>query len=156
MTSLLSSVEGCLAILVYDTNKESTPLFRVGELTDIEINAIKQNLNIFNTSIERIDKLCKGNTSKTIMAFYNHHQLYIFNKATIVFIIVASSETNAGMILNLRNYLEPLVSEIQSASQIHDTVSQASFSHLGGTINGATASIQTLTSKFSQQNISKK
>jgi hypothetical protein len=152
MTSLLTSVDGCLAILVYDTNKESSPLFRIGELSENEMNAIKQNLNVFNSSIERVEKLCKANSSKTIMAFYNHHQIYIFSKATIVFIIVATSETNAGMILNLRNYLEPLVSEIQSANQLHDTVSQASFSNINGT-----ASLQSITNKFTnQQNINKK
>jgi hypothetical protein len=147
MTNLLASVEGCSAILVYDTNKESSPLFRIGELTDIELNGIKHNLNVFNTSIDRVDKLCRGNSSKTIMAFYNHHQLYIFSKATIVFIIVASSEANAGMILSLRNYLEPLVSEIQSSSLMHDTVSTASFSNLASATNVSPTPIQTKSSK---------
>ena len=39
LTSLLTSVNGCSAILVYDTNKESNPIFRVGELTENETNA---------------------------------------------------------------------------------------------------------------------
>jgi hypothetical protein len=81
------------------------------------------------------------------MAFYNHHQLYIFSKATIVFIIVASSEANAGMILSLRNYLEPLVSEIQSSSLMHDTVSTASFSNLASATNVSPTPIQTKSSK---------
>ena len=156
MTNLLTSVEGCSAILVYDTNKESSPLFRIGELSENELGAIKQNLNVFNTSIDRVDKLYKGNSSKTIMAFYNHHQIYIFSKATIVFIIVASSETNAGMILSLRNYLEPLVTEIQSASLMHDTVSTASFSNLASAVNASPTPIQSITNKLNQQNINKK
>lgn len=155
MISFFNVVVGCSAILVYDIQKETSPLFRIGELTEIEINAIKQNLSVFKTSIERVDKLCKSNSSKTIMAFYNHHQIYIFNKASIVFIIVATSETNAGMILSLRNYLEPLVTEIQSASSMHDTSSTASFSNIGNSMNSS-STIQTITNKLSQQNISKK
>lgn len=152
MTSLLNSVDGCLAILVYDSHKESSPIFRVGDLSDNEINAIKQNLNVFNSSMERVEKLCKANSAKTIMAFYNHHQIYIFSKASIVFIIVASSEANAGMILNLRNYLEPLVSEIQSNNQLAETASQASFK-IGNTVANST-SIQTI-NKTTGQNIKK-
>lgn len=123
LNSLLKSVEGCLAIMVYDTSKDPSPILRVGELSDNEINAIKQNVPVFNTSVERVEKLCKVNSAKTIMAFYNHHQIYIFSKHTIVFIIVASSEANAGMILNLRTYLEPMVSEITSGNLSESTSS---------------------------------
>ncbi len=77
LTSLMASVNGCSAILVYDTNKESNPIFRVGELTDTETNAIKQNIGVFNSSIERAEKLCKSSSSKTIMAFYNNHQFIL-------------------------------------------------------------------------------
>jgi hypothetical protein len=124
MQSLLNSVDGCQAILVYDSKKDSSPIFRVGDLPENETNAIKQNISIFNSSIERTEKLCKANSSKTIMAFYNHHQIYIFSKASIVFVIVASSETNAGMILNLRNYLEPMVAEL-AANQLTDALSSS-------------------------------
>lgn len=120
LTSLLTSVNGCSAILVYDTNNESNPIFRVGELTDNETNAIKQNISVFNSSIERAEKLCKTSSSKTIMAFYNHHQLFIFSKGTIVFIVVATSEANAGMILNLKTYLEPLVSELLTNNSFNE------------------------------------
>ena len=112
LTSLLKSVNGCSAILVYDRLKESNPIFRVGDLSENDANAIKSNIDVFNNSIERADKLSKTNSSKTIMAFYNHHQLFIFSKGPIVFIVVATSDANAGMILNLKSYLEPLVSEI--------------------------------------------
>ena len=122
LTSLMTSVNGCSAILVYDTNKESNPLFRVGELTDNETNAIKQNIGIFNSSIERAEKLCKSSSSKTIMAFYNNHQLFIFSKGTIVFIVVATSEANAGSILNLKTYLEPLVSEFLTTNAQGETI----------------------------------
>jgi hypothetical protein len=114
--SLLQSVNGCLAILVYDRNKESNPIFRVGDLPENETNAIKQNIDVFNSSIERADKLSKSQSSKTIMAFYNQHQLFIFSKGSIVFIVIATSEANAGMILNLKSYLEPLVSEIEKSN----------------------------------------
>jgi len=50
------------------------------------------------------------------MAFYNNHQLFIFSKGSIVFIVIATSEANAGMILNLKSYLEPLVSEIEKSN----------------------------------------
>lgn len=122
LRSLLTSVDGCLAILVYDI-KEPSKILQVGDLSENELNAIKQNLSVFNTSIERIEKLSKGQSSKTIMAFYNHHQIYIFSKSTVVFVIVALSDTNTGMILNLRNYLEPLVIEIQSINNLGDSVS---------------------------------
>lgn len=121
LTSLLTSVNGCSAILVYDTNNESTPIFRVGELTENETNAIKQNIGVFNASIERAEKLCKTSSSKTIMAFYNHHQLFIFSKGSIVFIVVATSEANAGMILNLKSYLDPLVSEILTNNSLNES-----------------------------------
>lgn len=120
LTSLLQNVNGCSAILVYDTNKESNPIFRVGELSDNETNAIKQNINVFNSSIERAEKLSKSSSAKTIMAFYNNHQLFIFSKATIVFIVVATAEANAGSILNLKTYLEPLVAELQSTNSLAD------------------------------------
>jgi predicted regulator of Ras-like GTPase activity (Roadblock/LC7/MglB family) len=120
LTSLLTSVNGCSAILVYDTHNESNPIFRVGELTDNETNAIKQNIGVFNSSIERAEKLSKTSSSKTIMAFYNHHQLFIFSKGTIVFIVVATAEANAGMILNLKSYLEPLVSELLSNNSFNE------------------------------------
>jgi hypothetical protein len=135
MQSLLNSVDGCQAILVYDSKKDSSPIFRVGDLPESETNAIKQNINIFSSSIERTAKLCKTNSSKTIMAFYNHHQIYIFSKATIVFIIVASSETNAGMILNLRNYLEPMVTELTSTGQLNDALSSSVGSNTAQTLN---------------------
>ena len=128
LTSLMASVNGCSAILVYDTNKESNPIFRVGELTDNETNAIKQNIGVFNSSIERAEKLCKSNNSKTIMAFYNNHQLFIFSKGTIVFIVVATSEANAGSILNLKTYLEPLVSELLSTNSLSEATSGLSTS----------------------------
>ena len=126
LTNLLNGVNGCSAILVYDTNKES--IFRVGELTDNETNAIKQNIGVFNSSIERAEKLCKTSSFKTIMAFYNHHQLFIFSKGTIVFIVVATSEANAGSILNLKQYLEPLVSELSGSNSLSDTASTLSSS----------------------------
>jgi hypothetical protein len=128
LTSLMASVNGCSAILVYDTNKESNPIFRVGELTDTETNAIKQNIGVFNSSIERAEKLCKSSSSKTIMAFYNNHQLFIFSKGTIVFIVVATSEANAGSILNLKTYLEPLVSELLSTNSLSEATSGLSTS----------------------------
>lgn len=112
LTSLLSSVDGCSAILVYDRNKESSSIFRAGELSENETNAIKQNIDVFNSSIERAEKLSKNSSSKTIMAFYNQHQLFVFSKGSIVFIVVATNDANAGMILNLKSYLEPLVSEM--------------------------------------------
>ena len=118
LTSLLNSVTGCSAILVYDIG--GTPIFRVGELTNDETNAIKQNIDTFNSSIERTEKLCKTNSSKTIMAFYNNHQLLVFSKGTIVFIVVASAEANAGNLLNMKTYLEPLVSELLSQNSIND------------------------------------
>jgi predicted regulator of Ras-like GTPase activity (Roadblock/LC7/MglB family) len=127
LTSLLQSVNGCSAILVYDTHKESNPIFRVGELSENETNAIKQNIGVFNSSIERAEKLSKTSNSKTIMAFYNHHQLFIVSKGTIVFIVVATEEANAGSILNLRSYLEPLVAELQSASSLVDSTATSSF-----------------------------
>ena len=128
LTSLLTSVNGCSAILVYDTNKESNPIFRVGELTENETNAIKQNIGVFNSSIERAEKLCKTSNSKTIMAFYNHHQLFIFSKGTIVFIVVATSDANAGSILNLKTYLEPLVSELLTTNSLSEAASGLSSS----------------------------
>ena len=123
LTDLLQSVDGCSAILVYDTNKESNPIFRVGELSEVETNAIKQNIGVFNSSIERAEKLCKTSSSKTIMAFYNHHQLFIFSKGTIVFIVVATSDANAGSLLNLKTYLEPLVSELLSTNSLSEVTS---------------------------------
>lgn len=116
LNSLLQSVNGCSAILVYDRNIESNPIFRVGELNENETNAIKQNIDVFNSSIERAEKLSKNSSSKTIMAFYNHHQLFVFSKGSIVFIVVATHDANAGMILNLKSYLEPLVSEMQKCN----------------------------------------
>ena len=50
LTSLLSSVDGCSAILVYDRNKESNSIFRAGELSENETNAIKHNIDVFNSS----------------------------------------------------------------------------------------------------------
>lgn len=120
LTNLINGVTGVTAILVYDMNRESTPIFRVGDLTDAETNAIKQNIDTFNSSIERTEKLCKTNSSKTIMAFYNNHQLLVFSKRTIVFIVVATSEANAGSLLNLKTYLDPLVSEILNSNSITD------------------------------------
>lgn len=120
LTNLINGVTGVTAILVYDMNRESTPIFRVGDLTDAETNAIKQNIDTFNSSIERTEKLCKTNSSKTIMAFYNQHQLLVFSKRTIVFIVVATSEANAGSLLNLKTYLDPLVSEILNSNSIND------------------------------------
>jgi len=121
LTSLLNSVNGCSAILVYDVDKDSTPIFRVGELSDADTNAIKQNIGVFNSSIERAEKLCKSRTSsKTVMAFYNHHQLFVFSKGTIVFIVVATSEANTGMILNLKSYLDPLVDELVQSNSLSD------------------------------------
>lgn len=120
LTNLINGVTGVTAILVYDMNRESTPIFRVGDLTDAETNAIKQNIDTFNSSIERTEKLCKTNSSKTIMAFYNNHQLLVFSKRTIVFIVVATSEANAGSLLNLKTYLDPLVSEILNSNSIND------------------------------------
>ncbi len=155
LTSLLSSVNGCSAILVYDTNKESHPIFRVGELTESETNAIKQNIGVFNSSIERADKLCKNSTSKTIMAFYNNHQLFIFSKATIVFIVVATFEANAGSILNLRTYLEPLVSELQTTNSLSEATSglsgaDGSSASLAGSVPTSSSSLLN-TSGFSSQ-----
>jgi hypothetical protein len=128
LTSLLTSVNGCSAILVYDTNKESNPIFRVGDLSENETNAIKQNIGVFNSSIERAEKLCRTSNSKTIMAFYNHHQLFIFSKGTIVFIVVATSDANAGSILNLKTYLEPLVSELLTTNSLNEATSGLSSS----------------------------
>jgi predicted regulator of Ras-like GTPase activity (Roadblock/LC7/MglB family) len=136
LTDLLQSVNGCSAILVYDTNKESNPIFRVGELNDNETNAIKQNIGVFNSSIERAEKLCKTSSSKTIMAFYNNHQLFIFSKKTIVFIVVATPEANAGSLLNLKTYLDPIVSEflatnsLESAANFSSSVPSSSTSNL--------------------------
>ena len=76
--SLLESVNDCTAILVYDRKKESNPIFRVGDLSENETSAIKQNIDVFNSSIERAEKLCKNSNSQTIMAFYNQHQLFVF------------------------------------------------------------------------------
>lgn len=127
LTQLQQSVNGCSAILVYDTLKEPNSIFRVGNLSDMEMNAIKQNVSAFNTSVDRAGKLSKTSTSKTIMAFYNHHQLFIFSKSSIVFIVVATAEANAGSILNLKTYLEPLVAELQSTNSLSD-VSSVNFS----------------------------
>lgn len=127
LTQLQQSVNGCSAILVYDTTKEPNAIFRVGTLSEIEMNAIKQNMSVFNTSVERAGKLSKSSSSKTIMAFYNHHQLFIFSKSTIVFIVVATAEANAGSILNLKTYLEPLVSQFQTSNSLSD-VSIVNFS----------------------------
>ena len=126
LTQLLQSVNGCSAILVYDTLKESNPIFRVGDLSETETNAIKQNIGVFNSSIERAEKLSKSSNSKTIMAFYNNHQLFIFSKSTIVFIVVATAEANAGSVLNLRTYLEPLVAELQTNNSLADAATFSS------------------------------
>jgi len=61
------------------------------------------------------------------MAFYNNHQLFIFSKSSIVFIVVATAEANAGSILNLKSYLEPLVAELQTSTSLAD-VSATNFS----------------------------
>ena len=147
LTSLRESVNGCSAILVYDTNKESNPIFRVGDLTENESNAIKQNIGVFNSSIDRAEKLSKTGSAKTILANYNNHQLFIFSKGTIVFIIVANSEANTGSILNLKTYLEPLVSELMASNSLNDATSLA----------GSLQSASNLTSNFysSQQTYSK-
>ena len=118
LNQLQQSVNGCSAILVYDTTKESNAIFRVGNLSDSETNAIKQHVGVFNSSIERAGKLSKTTSTKTIMAFYNHHQLFIFSMSTIVFIVVATAEANAGSILNLKTYLEPLVGELQTTNTL--------------------------------------
>jgi hypothetical protein len=131
LTDLLQSVNGCSAILVYDTNKESNPIFRVGELSDFETNAIKQNIGVFNSSIERAEKLCKSNSAKTIMAFYNNHQLFIFSNGTIVFIVVATPEANAGSLLNLKTYLDPLVAELLSTN----TLSEATAANISSSVS---------------------
>ena len=126
LTNLMLGVNGCSAILIYDTNRESTPIFRVGELSENETSAIKQNIGVFNSSIERADKLSKNSNSKTIMAFYNNHQLFIFSKRTIVFIVVATSEANTGMILNMKNHLEILVPELLISNSLNDAISLSS------------------------------
>lgn len=128
LQSLLQSVNGCSAIIIYDMNKESSPIFKVGELTDPEMNAIKQNISVFNSSIERAEKLSRTSNFKTIMAFYNHHQLFIFSKASIVFIVVATSEANGGNILNLKTYLEPLVPGLQGTSPLDENAAGLSSS----------------------------
>lgn len=127
LSQLQKSVNGCSAIIVYDTMKDSNATYRVGTLSDIEINAIKQNISGFNSSVERAGKLSKTTTSKTIMAFYNHHQLFVFSKGSIVFIVVATAEANSGSILNLKTYLEPLVAELQTSNSLSD-VSSVNFS----------------------------
>jgi hypothetical protein len=139
LTDLLQSVNGCSAILVYDTNKESHPIFRVGDLNDNETNAIKQNIGVFNSSIERAEKLCRTSSSKTIMAFYNNHQLFIFSKGSIVFIVVATPEANAGSLLNLKTYLDPLVSELLSSNSLSEATSTFSSSvpSTGGNTSGS-------------------
>ena len=138
LTSLLSSVDGCSAILVYDRNKESNSIFRAGELSENETNAIKQNLDVFNSSIERAEKLSKNSSSKTIMAFYNHHQLFVFSKGSIVFIVVATNDANAGMILNLKSYLEPLVSEMLINNiNINSSFNDSSTPSLAGSMTNA-------------------
>ena len=126
LTQLQQSVNGCSAILVYDTTKESNAIFRVGNLSETETNAIKQNVNVFNSSVERAGKLSKTSSTKTIMAFYNQHQLFVFSKSSIVFIVVATAEANAGSILNLKSYLEPLVAELQSSNTFSDVAASAS------------------------------
>lgn len=152
LTSLRDSVNGCSAILVYDTNKESNPIFRVGDLTENESNAIKQNIGVFNSSIDRAEKLSKTGSSKTILANYNNHQLFIFSKGTIVFIIVASSEANTGSILNLKTYLEPLVSELMASNSLNDATSLAG--SLQSTSNLA-SNFYSSQQSFSQSNIRK-
>lgn len=127
LTQIQQSVTGCSAILVYDTMKEPSAIFRVGNLSDAETHAIKQNIGVFSSSIERAGKLSKTSSTKTIMAFYNNHQLFIFSKGSIIFIVVATAEANAGSILNLKTYLEPLVAELQSNNALAD-ISAANFS----------------------------
>lgn len=152
LTSLRDSVNGCSAILVYDTNKESNPIFRVGDLTENESNAIKQNIGVFNSSIDRAEKLSKTGSAKTILANYNNHQLLIFSKGTIVFIIVANSEANTGSILNLKSYLEPLVTELMTSNSLNDATS------LAGSLQSAsnlTSNFYSSQKTFSQSNIRK-
>lgn len=140
LTSLITSVNGCSAILVYDRDKESNPIFRVGELSENETNAIKQNIDVFNSSIERAEKLCKSNASKTIMAFYKNHQLFIFSKGSIVFIVVATEDANTGMILNLKNYLDQLVSEMLINNiNINNSFTDSTVQSLAGSMTNASA-----------------
>lgn len=135
LTNLMKGVNGCSAILVYNMNhKENNHIYRVGELNDSETNAIKQNIGVFNSSMERAEKLCKTSSAKTIMAFYNNHQLLIFSKSGIVFIVVATPEANAGSLLNLKTELEPLVPMMLSNNSLgasDGTVSTGT--SLGGT-----------------------
>jgi hypothetical protein len=149
LTHLMSTVNGCSAILVYDTNKESA-IFRVGELTDTETSAIKQNISLFNSSLERTEKLCKTSSFKTIMAFYNHHQLFIFSKRWIVFIVVASSEANAGMIFNLKTYLEPLANELLATSSLNEVASGLSSSLPSTSMLAASNSMSSSTADMQQ------
>jgi len=72
------------------------------------------------------------------MAFYNHHQLFVFSKGSIVFIVVATNDANAGMILNLKSYLEPLVSEMLINNiNINSSFNDSSTPSLAGSMTNA-------------------
>lgn len=150
LTNLMKGVNGCSAILVYNMNhKENNHIYRVGELNDSETNAIKQNIGVFNSSMERAEKLCKTSSSKTIMAFYNNHQLLIFSKSGIVFIVVATPEANAGSLLNLKTELEPLVPMMLSNNSLGDgtistgtSLTSGTASSLGGLLHQSASQIR--------------
>lgn len=111
----MQMVEGLEAIVV--TDRDGVPVIKVS--TDAApANALRpQFLSTFAMAADQASKLGLSN-NKSIVCTYNQYQVIHFNKAPLVVSLIASTDANTGMILNLETELEDVLQELKTAIAI--------------------------------------
>uniref|UniRef100_A0A914WJI6 Uncharacterized protein n=1 Tax=Plectus sambesii TaxID=2011161 RepID=A0A914WJI6_9BILA len=109
---LLESVDGLFQLFVAD--REGVPIVTVTAANNAETLLRPQLLTSYQAAIEQSSKLGLGG-HKQMVCSYGTLQLVLFNISPLTVTLIASSQANTGLLLGLRDQIEPIAEQINQA-----------------------------------------
>lgn len=112
LQQLLTQVSGLYCILI--TDRDGVPVLKVNTDKAPELAMRPGFLSTFGLAIDQGGKLGLGK-AKTIICVYSHYTVVQMNKPPLVISFIASDSCNTGHILDLEQYIEPILANLTLA-----------------------------------------
>ncbi len=110
---LLESVEGLCQVFI--TDRDGVPIVHAAAQNSPNTFLRPQLLTAYSVALEQSSKLGLG-TQKHMTCLYNGFQVVMMNCAPLMVTLIATSAANTGLILSLREDLEPILKQVQAAT----------------------------------------
>ncbi|XP_070545527.1 ragulator complex protein LAMTOR3-A-like [Ptychodera flava] len=109
---LLNKVDGLHAIVV--TDRDGVPVIKVAKETAPELALRPGFLATFGMATDQGSKLGLSK-NKNIICMYNTYQVVQFNKLPLVVSLIAESNTNTGVLLNIEEDFDEVLQDLKTA-----------------------------------------